>query len=80
MKGLKVIHRRFKRFYGKQSGNKIWIDLSGSQLLKTMLHETLHAKHPKWSEARVQKETGRRWAKITDRGLVRLARLLGRVR
>jgi hypothetical protein len=77
---IKVRHRRFKRHFGKQQGRRVWVDLRRENVLQTLLHEVLHARHPKWSENHVLREEYGRWRRISDRDLVRLARLLGKIR
>ena len=80
---LKVMHKRMRRALGwvRGGGHRIHIDLRRQHNpLHTLLHEVLHVRYPEWSEAHVRRETARRWRRLKDRDLVRLARLLGTIR
>lgn len=45
-----------------------------------LLHELIHLERPSWSERAVQRETARRWRRMTWRDKAKLLLLLGRAR
>jgi len=82
-RGVEVRHRRMRRSLGwvRENGRRIRVNLAMDvNPLRVLLHELLHVRHPGWPERRVEREERRRWRRLRDRDLVRLARLLGKIK
>jgi hypothetical protein len=64
--------------HGETRDRTIWLDPRSSEIVKTMVHELLHLKHPSWSEEAVVTETVRRLKKMGWKEKARLLQLVGK--
>lgn len=58
----------------------IKLDPRLDQVGRTLLHELLHVRHPKWEEAKVAAEEELRWTRMGWREKARLYQMLGSAR
>lgn len=65
---------------GMQQGRIVWVDARCPWPHHTLLHELIHLDNPSWSETRVERETARRWKRMSWRQRSELLRLFGRAR
>jgi len=59
-------------------GQRITVDPRRPWVAMTFLHEILHWQNPDWTEAKVSRETQRRWKSMGWRGHAALYRALGK--
>ena len=58
----------------------IALDPTDRNIGLTYYHELTHLKYPSWSETRVDRESKRRWSRLSWRDKARLLRQLGKAR
>jgi hypothetical protein len=75
---FKSVRDRGAFVHGQTTGRTVWIDPRGSEVVKTMVHELIHLKHPSWSEEAVIAETARRYRKMGWKEKARLLQLIGK--
>ena len=74
--GERRVHGKYV-FDGDNIPHSIYVNLmTQANPARTFLHELLHYLHPEWSETRVLREEGKRWAKLDTKGRFMLYRRL----